>query len=237
MQINCITVEDEPMALEKLNGFIKDTPFLSLQASFDNSLDALNYLTTNSTGLLFLDIQMDKLNGIQLLESLPDAPPAIITSAYDQYALKGYELKVLDYLLKPYSFERFLQAINKVREMTVKNESKQKKDKVPEIIFIRTAYQIERVVLSEILYVEGMKDYLGIVTTRKRIMCLQNFNAIFSILPEKDFVRVHKSYIVSLDNIESISRQRIKIGNKLIPVSDSYSKAFFTALKKYRRVL
>lgn len=121
--------------------------------------------------------------------------------------------------------------------MTVKNESKQKKDKVPEIIFIRTAYQIERVVLSEILYVEGMKDYLGIVTTRKRIMCLQNFNAIFSILPEKDFVRVHKSYIVSLDNIESISRQRIKIGNKLIPVSDSYSKAFFTALKKYRRVL
>lgn len=235
--INCIAVEDEPMALKKLAGFIHDVPFLKLEEQFDNSLDALNYLNSNSTDLLFLDIQMDKLNGIQLLELLPHPPQVIITSAYNQYALKGYELKVLDYLLKPFSFERFVQAANKAREMIIEKESESSQLISPDIIFIKTAYQIERVILKDILFIEGMKDYLGIVTTNKRLMCLQNFASIMAVLPEKDFVRVHKSYIVSLNQIENISNQRIKIGEKLIPISETYSKTFFAALEKYRRVL
>ncbi|MBN1953303.1 MAG: response regulator transcription factor [Bacteroidales bacterium] len=235
--INCIAVEDEPMALKKLESFISDVPFLSLQASFSSSLNALNYLTTHTPDLLFLDIQMDKLNGIQLLESLPNKPRVIITTAFHEYALKAYELEVIDYLLKPYPFERFMQAVVKARELIGNPVREQKTGTASDLIFVKTAYQIERVFLNDILYVEGMKDYLGIVTRQKRLMCLQNFTSLMNILPENDFVRVHKSWVVALNKIESISNHRIHIGDQIIPVSESYQKAFYLILKTHGRLL
>ena len=235
--INCIAVEDEPMALHKLTGFIRDVPFLELQAEFNNSLDALNFLTSHSTDLIFLDIQMDKLNGIQLLESLSHSPKVIITTAYNQYALKGYDLHVLDYLLKPYSFDRFLQAAGKAKDAIPEKSESARERRNEDVIFVKTAYQIERVMLDDILYIEGMKDYLGIVMENKRIMCLQNFTTLMKVLPEKDFVRVHRSYVVALNKIESISNHRIRMGEKLIPISETYQKTFYFSLERYRRVL
>lgn len=235
--IKCIAVEDEPMAMRKLTGFIKDTPFLELQAQFSNSLDALNYLTQQTTDLVFLDIQMDKLNGIQLLESLQIKPKVIIISAYNQYAVKGYELEVIDYILKPYPFERFLQAANKAQKQIQNFTQRRESRLIADVIFIKTAYQIEKVLLDDILYIEGMKDYLGIIIKEKRLMCLQNFTALLNVLPESDFVRVHKSYVIALNKIETISNHRIRIGEKLIPISDTYQKAFYTSLRKYRKIL
>ncbi len=183
MIINCITVDDEPLALEKLKDYIDKVQYLNLMASFDNGADSLNFLKKNRVDLIFLDIQMDDFTGIQLLEALKDRPKVILTTAYDQYAIKGYELDVSDYLLKPISFERFIKAVEKVyaiieKESTVLNtlrESEIHSDKKSDFIFVKSDYKLQKVRFVDILYIEGMKDYLRIVTPEKRLMVLQNF--------------------------------------------------------------
>lgn len=231
MIINCIVIEDEPLALKKICGFIDQVDFLNLLKGFNNSIDSLNFLKANVVDLMFLDIRMKKLTGIELLKSLKIKPKVIITSAYDKYALEGYELEVSDFLLKPFSFDRFIKAVDKVyNELIIKNEDKENR-----FIFVRTEYRIEKIDLSKILYIQGMKDYLQIVSEEKKIMTLQSFKNIIDFLPKKDFVRVHNSYIISIDKIESIERNRIKIGEKLIQITDSYKEGFFKLLddKKY----
>lgn len=237
MIINCIAVEDEPKAMEKLESFIRQIPFLRLAGSFYDGLSALNYLNHNQVDLMFLDIQMENLTGVQLLESLLHPPFVIFTTAYIQYAVKGYELMAVDYLLKPYSFERFLSAANKAAEqMKLKTQHPVNSVK-PTCFFIKTAYQIERIKFDDILYIQGMKDYLGIVTQEKKIMCLQNFASLMDLLPCEDFIRVHKSYVVALDKIESIVHHRIKIGGTIIPISNTYQQDFYNTLEKNRRLL
>ena len=168
-KISCIIIEDEPLALERAIGYIKKIPFLDLQCSFDNALDGLSYLKSNTVDLLFLDINMDELSGIQLLENVQFKGDVIITTAYDQYALKGYELNVTDYLLKPYSFERFLQAIDKIEQKTpVKNLEQ-------DYLFIKTENRLEKINLKDILFIEGMRDYRRVHLPTKRIMTLQTF--------------------------------------------------------------
>jgi two-component system LytT family response regulator len=232
MQINCIAIDDEPLALSKLEGFIERIPDLRLSRTFDNSIEAMVWLKENHADLIFLVIQMEQLTGIQFLEATGTTSKIIITSAYNQYAIKGYDLNVTDYLLKPFSFQRFVQAVNKVMEYYSQNPGTNLVTSGNDgFIFVKTEYRLERVDLDHVLYIEGMKDYLRIVCTDKKIMTLQSFSKLEESLPSKRFCRVHKSYIVAIDKIKSIERNVIIIGEKRIPVSNSYREIFFSRIK------
>jgi DNA-binding LytR/AlgR family response regulator len=229
MKLTCIIIEDEPLAADKLKSFIQKVPFLQLLEVFENPLQALEFLRSNEPDIIFLDIQMDQLTGIQLLETTRIKSYVIITSAFAEYALKGYELNVFDYLLKPYSFDRFLSAVNKVAEDTgSKNETRQPATG----IFVKTEYRIENIRFDDILYVEGMQGYLRIHLRDKKIMTKQGFKSLMDQLPASQFIQVHKSWIVSIPKIESIERSRIKIGDKLIPVGDAFKDEFFARIHK-----
>jgi two-component system, LytTR family, response regulator len=219
----CIIIEDEPLALEKTKDFVNKVPFLNLSATFDNALNGLTYLNNNKVDVLFLDINMDELSGIELLESSKINSQVIITTAYQEYALKGYELQITDYLLKPFTFNRFLQAVNKAQE----NMAHRIPDAQPDFIFVKTENRLEKIMLNEIVYIEGMRDYLRIHTVNKKIMTLQNFSEIEKLIPSNIVCRVHKSYMVALNKIESIERSRIKIADQLIPISETYKEIFF----------
>jgi two-component system, LytTR family, response regulator len=232
MQINCIAIDDEPLALTKLEGFIKKVPVLNLIRTFDNAIEAIGWLKENNAGLIFLDIQMEHLTGIQFLEATGTKSRIIITSAYDQYALKGFELDVTDYLLKPFSFQRFLQAVNKVMEYySQKADQIMLQSENESYIFVKTEYRLERIDLDKILFIEGMKDYLRIICTDQKIMTLQSFAKLEESLPAKRFCRVHKSYIVAIDKIKSVERGVIIIADRRIPVSNTYRENFFSKIK------
>lgn len=224
MKLNCIIVEDEPLAQEKTKNYILRLPYLNLLSVFDNSIDALNFLRTNSVDLIFLDINMDGFSGIQLLESVKLQSEVIITTAYNEYALKGFDLNVTDYLLKPFTFERFLQAVDKAQNNLLKKDPTPPEKK---FIFVKTGYTLQKLVLSNILYIEGMRDYRRIYTPDKKIMTLQTFKDLEQAIPGDVVCRVHKSFMVALDKIESIERDRIKIKDVLIPISETYKKDFF----------
>ncbi|MFM9840938.1 MAG: LytR/AlgR family response regulator transcription factor [Cyclobacteriaceae bacterium] len=223
IKYTCIIIEDEPLALDKTRDFVNKVPFLHLSATFDNALLGLAYLNSNKIDLLFLDINMDELSGIELLESSKINSQVIITTAYQEYALKGYELQITDYLLKPFSFNRFLQAVNKAQENLVRHSSESQ----PNFIFVRTENRLEKIMLDEIVYIEGMRDYRRIHTVNKKIMTLQNFSEFETIIPSSIVCRVHKSFMVALNKIVSIERNRIKIADQLIPISETYKDSFF----------
>lgn len=227
MAINCIIVEDEPLAMERIRSFVLKVPFLNLLACFDNAIDTINFIKTNKIDLLFLDIQMDGFTGIELLESLQKRPEVIITTAFDQYALKGFDLNVSDYLLKPFTFERFMQAVTKVYDRLNHGTGQL----VKQIIFIKTEYRLEKVNLSDLLFIEGMRDYRCLHLKDKNIMTLQTFNDLEQELPAAQFCRVHKSFIVAFDKIEHIERDRIRIKETLIPISETFREAFYKRIR------
>jgi DNA-binding LytR/AlgR family response regulator len=229
MILSCIIIEDEPLAIDKLKGFIDQVPFLKFQGSFEKPVQGLHFLKTNTVDLLFLDIQMEQITGMQLLETLSQKPYVIITSAYSDYALKGYELSVFDYLLKPYSFERFLSAVNRVYD---NKQQKVEMGKSESNIFVKTEYRVENIPTDEILYIEGMREYLQICLPCRKIMTKQSFKAILEQLTQGEFVQVHKSWAVAISKIESIERNRIKIGEKLIPIGDSFKDKFWECIQK-----
>jgi len=238
MKINCIAIDDEPLALEKMQQYIGKVGYLNLLKTFDNGIDALDFLKNNTVDLLFLDIQMDDLTGIQLLEAVEMKPKVIVTTAYDSYAIKGYELDVCDYLLKPISLQRFIKAVDKIYGMLTENQVNgniynivNNKNKGNNYFFVKTEYRIERVSFCDILYVEGMKDYLKIYTEEKKIMTLQNFKTLLKHLPSNNFVRVHNSYVVSIDKIKTVGRKGIQIGDVKIPIGNTYREHFFHTLK------
>ena len=241
MKINCIAVDDEPLALDIIKAYCAKVPFLNLAGTFSNAIDTLEYLRHNTVDLMFLDIQMEELTGIQLLNSLKYKPLVIFTTAYDQYAIQGFDLDVLDYLLKPIPFERFVKAANKALEQMQKEKGTQlEKQERPTVVntntffFVKTETRIEKVNASEVLYVEGMGDYWRIVTKTRRIMTLMNAKGIEEILHEPGFCRVHKSFFVAIDKIEFVERKQIKIGEILIPISDTYQKNFFDLIEKHK---
>ena len=221
MKITCIIVEDEPLAMKRTQSYVKKTPTLELLGSFENALEALEFLNNNKTDLIFLDIQMDELTGIEFLESTTVDSKVIFTTAYEEYALKSYELNVLDYLLKPYTYPRFLKAVNK---FTKENEA-------TDYTFIKSGYQLEKVYFNDILYIEGMGDYRGIQTTHKKILTLQTFTDLQDLLPNSVFKRVHKSYMVSVNKIDRIERTIIVIGKERIPISSTYKDDFFRFIR------
>jgi len=240
MKINCIAIDDEPLALDIIKDYASKIPFLNLLKTFDNALDSMDYLRNNPVDLIFLDIQMEELSGIQLLNALKTRPFVIFTTAYDEYAVKGFELDVVDYMLKPISFERFIKGVDKVFERMPHEEKKQSRmeannavmHKKEDFFFVKTETRMEKVFFSDVLYIEGMGDYWRIVAHDKRIMSLMNAKRIEEILPVTQFFRVHKSFFVALDKIDSIERNRIKIGDKYIPISETYHKGFFDMVEK-----
>ena len=240
-KIRCLAVDDEPLALDILAKYINQTPSLNLVGTYTDALEALSLIQQGKVDLVFVDIQMPSLTGIQFLRVLNGKCKAILTTAYSEYAMEGYELDVIDYLLKPISFERFLKAIQKadnrfqanvVISNSVSEPPKPIESKVltsePQLdfIFVKTEYKIIKLNLSSILYIEGLKDYVSIFTTDERILTLQTMKKMEELLPSNRFVRVHKSYIVSLEKINSIERQRIFIGRASIPIGESYYKDF-----------
>lgn len=217
MKITCIIVEDEPLAMKRTKSYVQKTPTLELLGCFENALEALEFLAQNKIDLIFLDIKMDELTGIEFLESTTIESKVIFTTAYEEYALKSYELNVLDYLLKPYTYPRFLKAVNK---FTKENE-------VTDYMFIKSGYQLEKVYFNDILFIEGMGDYRGIHTNNKKILTLQTFSNLQQLLPSNIFKRVHKSYMVSINQIDRIERTIIVIGKERIPISSTYKDEFY----------
>ncbi|HLN53980.1 MAG TPA: response regulator transcription factor [Lentimicrobium sp.] len=240
MKINCIAVDDEPLALDIVKDYCNKIPFLELLRTFDNAIDTLEYLNSNKVDLIFLDIQMEELNGIQFLNTLKDKPYVILTTAFDNYALQGFELDVSDYLMKPFSFERFLKSVNKIYDRLKSGQSGQvitqtnqsTKPIGKNFFFVKTETRIEKIKSDEVLYVEGMGDYWRIVTKNKRIMTLMNAHGIADIMEEPFFCRVHKSYFVAIDKIDFVERKHIRIGDQVIPISDTYEKNFFEIIER-----
>lgn len=227
MIVNCIIVEDEPLALKRTQEYVGRVPYLNLMASFSNGYEAIGFLKSQEVDLLFLDVEMDGFTGIELLEALSHKPEVIITTAYDKYALKGFELNVTDYLLKPFAFERFLRAVERVYD-TLSTAQSQERD----FLFVKTEYRLERVAFDDILFISGMGDYRCIQTTTKKILTLQPFAELENALPKTSFCRVHKSYLVSIQHIHSVERQRIRIGKELIPISEAYKETFYRLIEQ-----
>lgn len=232
--MKCIAIDDEPLALKKITDFINKVPFLNFKAAFDNGLEALSYLRTETVDVIFLDIQMPQIKGTQLVSILKNRPQIIFTTAYSEYAIEGYELDVTDYLLKPISFERFLEAAQKAMDRSVpviSPSTGNEPAKSTEFIFIKTEHKWQKVRISEIRYIEGLKDYLSVYTKDERILTLQSFSTLLEKLPDTDFVRVHKSYVVAISQIDEIEKKRVLLGEKWVPVSDTYRGAFFKLLE------
>ena len=229
--LNCVIVDDEQLAIDVIAGYIPEIPFLSLTATFRNPVDALLYIEKNKTDIVFIDIQMPQLNGLQFITLLQNKAQVIIISAYNEYAVQGFEHNVTDYLLKPVSFERFYKSAEKAQKL---HQVDQKETTLAhDFIFVKSKSKLVKVMLSDILYIEGLKNYVSIYTKdNNRLITLQNMRSLEEILPASQFFRIQKSYIVSLDKIDSIERQRIFIGNKVIPIGETYASQFFSLIGK-----
>jgi DNA-binding LytR/AlgR family response regulator len=235
-----LVVDDEPLALHILEDYISKMPFLQLVKATTNPIEALTMVQACEADLVFLDVQMPELTGIQFLKIANGKAKVILTTAYPQYALEGYELDVVDYLLKPIAFDRFFKSVQKAqsiiqpvaaKQVVVQAEPVQQDDFSTDFIFVKTEHKIQKVYLHDIMFIEGLKDYISIFTSTERIITLQGMKKMEDALPEKHFVRVHKSYIVALNKIDSIERSRIQIGEKIIPVGDTYRDEFFRMIE------
>lgn len=231
--MTCIIVEDEPLARKLMEEHVRNTPNLTLVKSFGNPLLALEFLRENEVDILFSDIQMKEITGITLLKLLQKKPLIILTTAYSEYALEGYELDVLDYLLKPITFERFLKATEKASaRLAEQKPTPTKPDETTDAktshdyIFLKDGTKLIKVKLSDIKYIQGLKDYVKVVTAERQIVSLQTMKSLEETLPPTQFIRIHNSTIVAFSAIEEIERERIKIGKEYFSVSDSYKKAF-----------
>lgn len=241
MKITCIAIDDEPLALDKMRNYILRVGYLDLLETFDNGLDALEFIKENKVDLIFLDIQMEELTGIQMLESMKEKPKVVLTTAYHEYAVQGYELDVCDYLLKPISFQRFLQACEKVHD-TLLGENLQSSTQQPtqmkedqtDYFFVKNGTITQKINFDDILFVEGMKDYLRIHTEKEKVMTLLSFKKLEEILPSEKFIRIHKSYVIAINKMDSIERNRVKIKGELLPIGDSYRREFLKVIDRWK---
>lgn len=225
MKLKCIIVDDEPIARKVIEEFITDLDFLELCGKAENPVKANNLLNQHTIDLIFLDIQMPKMNGIDFLKSSKKLPMVIITTAFPEYALEGFELDVMDYLVKPIAFERFLKACNKAKEFYDLKNNKLQTDKSQEFFFVKCNSKFEKIVFDELLFVQALNNYVLLHTKDKRLVTYLTFKGIEEILPLNQFIRVHKSFIVSISKIENLDGEEIKIGNYNIPISRSLKDA------------
>ena len=222
MTINCAIIDDEPLAAGLLKSYAEKTPFLHLTGAYGSAVEAMKELRDNPVQLLFLDIQMPELSGIEFAKILPHETKVIFTTAFQQYALEGYKVSALDYLMKPISYDDFLRASNKALEWfsTIQKQEVYARDR---FMFVKSDYKLVRVNLDDILYIEGLKDYVRIyLDSGEKIMSLMNMKKLEDYLPRPEFLRTHRSYIVHMTRAQQIDRFRIVFGSEYIPVSDSY---------------
>ena len=236
-KITCIAIDDEPLALGLIVGYIEKTPFLELSGQFDNPLDAMEFMEKTPAQLLFLDIQMPDLVGTDFARILDKRSKVIFTTAYDKYAVEGFKLEALDYLLKPISYEIFLTSAQRAKkhfELVLKSESDSSIKTDEEYLFIKVDYQIKKIRYSDILYFEGLKDYvqLYLKSTKTPLIFHATMKSIEAKLPATKFMRVHRSYIVNLDKISTIERSHIIFGHIRIPVSEQCKEAFNEFVRK-----
>jgi two-component system response regulator LytT len=233
--ISVIAIDDEPLALQLVTGYIEKTPGLKLSGEFDNPIDASEYLKDEKVDLIFVDIQMPDLSGIEFTRLMEKGPKVIFTTAYEKYALDGYKLEIVDYLLKPFSYEEFLKAVQKVEKLiALEQNATIKVDANSEFLFLKSDYKIKRLNFNDILYIEGLKDYVKVYTRNqpKPVLSLTTLKSLEAKLPANRFMRVHRSFIVNLEKIDTIERSRIIFGKTYIPVSDQYKEKFQEYLNK-----
>jgi two-component system, LytTR family, response regulator len=227
MSIRCHIIEDEPMAAKLLQLYVSKLPVLELIAVSDNPLHALESLKANPADLLFLDIRMPEMTGLSLLEVLPNRPLAILTTAFSEFALESYELDVVDYLKKPITFERFVKAVGKAEQrLLLSDPAKEKPGDAVDYIFVKEGTRFVKVGLDDILYIEGLKNYVAIHTPGQKIISLQRLKALEDQLPADKFIRVHNSYIVAKAAIASVQENEIRVGAAKIPIGETYLKPF-----------
>jgi DNA-binding LytR/AlgR family response regulator len=227
-KIDCIIADDEPFALDLLKGYVENTPFLNLIRACNNAFEVIDLLHSGTNCVLFLDIQMPGISGIQLAKMLDSKKLVVFTTAYENYAIEGYKVNALDYLLKPFNYEEFLSAALKARKQFEILDKKPEANPSEEFIIVKTDYKLHQIALNDILYIEGLKDYIKIFRQDidKPVMSLMSMKVIEEKLPEETFMRVHRSFIVNLNKIQTVERSRIIFGETCIPVSDNYKEKF-----------
>ena len=230
--LNCLIIDDEPLALQLLEDFVNKTPYLKLAGKFEEPLQALSVLESQKIDLLFLDIKMPDISGIDFYRSLVNKPEVIFTTAYSEYAIDGFELKAMDYLVKPISFEKFITACNRVKEFI---EIKNQRDKAKEFFFINVSHKMHKIFYDDILYLEGYKDYtkVHLISSHNPLLILHNLKYFEDLLDKKQFIRIHRSYMVSLRKINTASRKSVTINNNSLPVSDNYRDSFFSLIEQH----
>lgn len=220
-KLSCIIVDDEPVARKILQEFVEQVPFMDLQGKFENALKAGAFLQSNAVDIVLLDIEMPKISGLQFLQKMDLESMVILTTAFPQYALEGYELNIIDYLLKPFAFSRFLKAVHKAKDF---HEIKTRKSGAPvsSYIFVKSEKRIEKVELSDILFAESVGNYVSIFTERKKIMAYLTMKSLESQLPAAEFIKIHQSYLVNTTKIQAIEGNEIRIGSHALPMSRNY---------------
>lgn len=234
MIINCAIIDDEPLAAGLLKSYAEKTPFLNLIGTYGSAVEAMKELRNNPTHLLFLDIQMPELNGLELSRMVPENTRIVFTTAFNQYAVDGFRVNALDYLLKPISYADFLEACNKALQwfqlvqQSEQSATSPQAEEEPRSIFVKSEYKLLQINLDDIRYIEGLKDYVKIYTEQSPhpILSLMNMKAIEQMLPTSRFIRVHRSFIVQKSKIREIERNRIVFGDVYIPIGDSYKQVF-----------
>jgi two-component system, LytTR family, response regulator LytT len=227
--IKTIAIDDEPLALKLVKGYIEKTPFLELVGTFDNPLSAMEFLNDNPVQLIFLDIQMPDLTGTEFARTLQSNSKIIFTTAYEKFALEGFRLEAVDYLLKPFGYEDFFVAAQKARKLIdLEEKSRTQIESNNEFLFLKSEYKIRRIDFNDIIYIEGLKDYIKVflINEPKAILSLSTLKSIESKLPDSKFMRVHRSFIVNLKRIHTIDRARIVFGEVYIPISEQYKEKF-----------
>jgi two-component system, LytTR family, response regulator len=217
--LKCIIVEDEPLARQILEGYISRTPFLTLEGSFEDAIDAMEHLQDNTIDLMFLDIHLPEIKGLAFLKTLTHPPAVIITTAYDEYALEGYELDLVDYLLKPFDFERFLAAVNKVKK---KRPDLAPAEHAKDYLFVSVQMKKVKIYFSEILYIESQKEYVKIVTQDGAYLTKMGTHEIEVLLPEMLFKRIHRSFVIAINKVRSFNSEMVEINGTTVPVGRGY---------------
>lgn len=240
MKLRCIAIDDEPFALEMVCNFIRQTSFLELNAFFDNGIDALQHISRNSVDLIFLDIQMVDLSGMQVARILANdktehQPLIVFTTAYSEFAIEGFKVDALDYLLKPFDYEDFLRSANKAKKQLSKDPAPIGPGSSVDYVFVKVDSQIVKIMLADVLYFEGYKDYIKIhlKSSASPVLSLMNLKKVEELLIGKDFLRIHRSYIVSLAQAEALLKKHVKVGGKMLPVGGHYKSSYDNFMNKW----
>lgn len=233
--IKAVAIDDEPLALQLIRGYIEKTPFLSLRGAFDNPIEAIDFISSNDVDLIFLDIQMPDITGTELARVIGSKPKLIFTTAYEKYALEGFRLDAVDYLLKPFSYAEFVKAAQKAQKLIgIEGHEMPELEVNNDFLFLKSEYKIRRINFNEINYIEGLKDYVKVflLGEKKPVLSLSTLKALESKLPPEKFMRVHRSFIVNLDTVKVVERNHIVYGDVRIAVTDQYKEGFQKFLEK-----